>query len=88
MSDNRTIILGIESSCDDTSAAVIADGLLLSGVYWLYNFEPQIVNIINLKAVAIVFGAVLVFGIVITSTCTMLSINKYLRMKSKDLYYM
>ena len=28
----RTIILGIESSCDDTSAAVIADGVLLSDV--------------------------------------------------------
>ncbi len=28
----KTIILGIESSCDDTSAAVIADGLLLSTV--------------------------------------------------------
>ncbi|MCM1152758.1 MAG: tRNA (adenosine(37)-N6)-threonylcarbamoyltransferase complex transferase subunit TsaD [Muribaculum sp.] len=27
-----TIILGIESSCDDTSAAIIADGLLLSNV--------------------------------------------------------
>jgi N6-L-threonylcarbamoyladenine synthase len=30
--DKRTIILGIESSCDDTSAAVIADGVLLSNV--------------------------------------------------------
>lgn len=29
---SQTIILGIESSCDDTSAAVIADGLLLSNV--------------------------------------------------------
>lgn len=28
----RTIILGIESSCDDTSAAVIKDGVLLSSV--------------------------------------------------------
>ena len=27
-----TIILGIESSCDDTSAAVIQDGVLLSNV--------------------------------------------------------
>lgn len=26
------VILGIESSCDDTSAAVIADGVLLSNV--------------------------------------------------------
>ena len=30
--EEKTIILGIESSCDDTSAAVIADGLLLSNV--------------------------------------------------------
>ncbi len=28
----RNIILGIESSCDDTSAAVIADGIMLSNV--------------------------------------------------------
>lgn len=28
----KTVILGIESSCDDTSAAVIADGILLSNV--------------------------------------------------------
>ena len=28
MKDNKKIILGIESSCDDTSAAVLADGLL------------------------------------------------------------
>lgn len=32
MCSDRKIILGIESSCDDTSAAVIADGLLLSNV--------------------------------------------------------
>ncbi len=28
----RTVILGIESSCDDTSAAVVSDGVLLSNV--------------------------------------------------------
>ncbi len=32
MSKRQNIILGIESSCDDTSAAVIADGILLSNV--------------------------------------------------------
>ena len=30
--EKRIIILGIESSCDDTSAAVIADGVMLSNV--------------------------------------------------------
>ena len=32
MTDGKVLILGIESSCDDTSAAVIADGWLLSNV--------------------------------------------------------
>lgn len=32
MKKERTIVLGIESSCDDTSAAVVADGLLLINV--------------------------------------------------------
>ncbi|MDE6574911.1 MAG: tRNA (adenosine(37)-N6)-threonylcarbamoyltransferase complex transferase subunit TsaD [Muribaculaceae bacterium] len=32
MESKQTIILGIESSCDDTSAAVVADGILLSNV--------------------------------------------------------
>lgn len=32
MNDKGVVILGIESSCDDTSAAVIRDGLLLSNV--------------------------------------------------------
>ena len=29
---DNVVILGIESSCDDTSAAVIRDGVLLSSV--------------------------------------------------------
>ena len=30
--NNKVTILGIESSCDDTSAAVVQDGFLLSNV--------------------------------------------------------
>ena len=32
MTNNNVTILGIESSCDDTSCAVIRDGVLLSNV--------------------------------------------------------
>ena len=32
MEEKKTYILGIESSCDDTSAAVLCDGVLLSNV--------------------------------------------------------
>ena len=32
MKEDSVVILGIESSCDDTSAAVVKDGVLLSSV--------------------------------------------------------
>ncbi|MEE0860555.1 MAG: tRNA (adenosine(37)-N6)-threonylcarbamoyltransferase complex transferase subunit TsaD, partial [Paludibacteraceae bacterium] len=32
MENKKTLILAIESSCDDTSSAVIVDGLLCSNV--------------------------------------------------------
>ncbi len=77
----QSFVLGVAS-------AILADCILFGGIYWLYVFEPQIANIIDLTAVALVFVAVLFFGIVITAACTLVSINRYLRMKSNDLYYL
>ena len=77
---SQGLILGIIS-------AIIADGLLIGGLYWLYKFEPQISAVINLQAIAIVTASVFFFGIVITFLCTFFSLNKYLRMSSNDLYY-
>lgn len=76
----RGLALGIVS-------AVIADGLIIAGLYWLQNFEPNIVYIIDLKAVLIVIASVLVFGLLITFLCTFFSLNKYLKMSSNELYY-
>ena len=69
-------------------SAMIADGLIMGGIYWLHKFEPQISAIINLQAIAIVTAAVFVFGMVITFLCTFFSLNKYLKMSSNDLYYL
>ena len=68
-------------------SAMIADGLIMGGIYWLHQFEPQISAIINMQAIAIVTAAVFVFGMVITFLCTFFSLNKYLKMSSNDLYY-
>lgn len=68
-------------------SAVIADAFILSGLYWLKSFEPQITSVIDLKAVAIVTAAVFLFGILITFFCTYVSLNKYLKMSSNELYY-
>jgi len=69
-------------------SAMIADGLIMGGIYWLHQFEPQISAIINMQAIAIVTAAVFVFGMVITFFCTFFSLNKYLKMSSNDLYYL
>lgn len=69
-------------------SAMIADGLIMGGIYWLHKFEPQISAIVNWQAIAIVTAAVFVFGMVITFLCTFFSLNKYLKMSSNDLYYL
>lgn len=69
------------------TSAIIADMLIIGGLYWLHTFEPQIGAVIDLKAIAIVSAAVFLFGIAITYLCTFFSLNRYLKMSSKELYY-
>lgn len=68
-------------------SAILADAAILSGLYWLHNFEPTIHAVIGFKDIAVVSAAVFLFGIIITFFCTFFSINKYLKMNSRELYY-
>ena len=68
-------------------SAVLADALIIGGLYWLHNFEPQIHAVIDLKVIAIVSASVFLFGLIITFLCTYFSLNKYLKMSSNELYY-
>ena len=67
-------------------AALIAIIVLGSGVYGLYYYEPGIQLIITWHELVITGLAVLVFGLVITLTCSYISVNRFLRMPPGELY--
>ena len=60
-------------------AAILADALLTGMSYFLV-ITPTVVLIMD--------GAVFIFGVIITTLCAWISINKFLRMKAGELYYM
>lgn len=67
-------------------AAFIACCVLGGGVYALFMYEPQVLDLITWEVLAITAGTVVVFGIFITAICSIISVNKFLRMKAGDLY--
>ena len=67
-------------------AALIAIGVLGGGVYGLYYYEPNMMTIITWRELAITAGAVLLFGIIITTVSSYISVNKFLRMSAGELY--
>ena len=67
-------------------AALIAIVVLGAAVYGLYYYEPNVLMIITWRELAITAGAVLLFGIIITMTCSYISVNKFLKMSAGELY--
>lgn len=76
---HRAIFIGL-------LAALLACCVLGGCFYALYVYEPEIVLILSWKELAITVASVFLFGIVITSLCAYISVNKFLRMRAGDLY--
>ena len=68
-------------------SALAADVILLAGAYWLVQYEPELIKVITPRVMLLVSASVLLFGVLITWMCAYLSINKYLRMKAGEMYY-
>ena len=68
-------------------SGAMADAVLMGMAYMLVKYEPQLIEIMTPGTLMVVMVAVFVFGLAITSLCAFVSINKYLRMKASELYY-
>ena len=75
----RAVVIGM-------LAAVIADSFLGGCIYAWYLHEPDLLTVLSWEELAITGGAVFLFGILITSLCASVSVNRFLRMKAGDLY--
>ena len=67
-------------------AALLAIVVLGACFYGLYLTQPGIMTVIGWEELSITAGAVLLFGILITSLCAWLAVNKFLRMTAGELY--
>ena len=76
---NQAMLIGV-------IAAILAIGILASGVYGLYLTEPGVLDIVTWEVLAITAAAVLCFGIIITALCAWLAVNRFLRMRAHELY--
>ena len=75
----RSIVIGLISS-------LLASAVLVAIGYFLYNHTDKFAQLITGTDMAITIAAVFVFGFAIMLFCTLLSVNKFLRMTAGELY--
>lgn len=68
-------------------SGIMANVLLAASIYMLKGQMPGIMLYLSLDGLAVVGATVILFGIVICSLCAFLSVNRFLRMRSNDLYF-
>lgn len=67
-------------------SGAVANAILMASAYTAVKYEPELLAIVSPESIMIVAAAVMVFGMIITTFCAYISINKYLRMKISELY--
>lgn len=67
-------------------SGAVANAVLTALAYTAVKYEPELLVIISPESTMIVAASVMIFGIIITTLCAYISINKYLRMKISELY--
>ncbi len=69
------------------AAGTIANALLGTAIYMIQQRAPEMAQLLPMKELAIVGAAVMLFGVVICTLCAFLSVNRFLRMRNNDLYF-
>jgi len=71
---------------DGFISALFAIGLLMIVIYFLFQEMPELTQMVQLPWYIVLMITILLLGILISWFCTWLSVRKYLRMKTDELY--
>ncbi|MFB6320389.1 cell division protein FtsX [Saccharicrinis sp. FJH54] len=72
---------------DGLIAAVLAILLLTAAIYSIQNELSAIISLKDLDLIAMVYSLVLLIGIIISQMSAYFALNKYLRLRSDELYF-
>lgn len=68
-------------------AGIVAN-MLIVGILYYFNTEyTNLRSVLSLRDLIIVFSVVILLGILITMVATYFAVNRYLRMKTENIYY-
>ena len=68
-------------------SGILANIILGSALYFIAQREPGVMTVLPKEWLVIVAGSIILFGITITVLCAFLSVNRFLRMRAGDLYF-
>lgn len=68
-------------------SGILANILLATGLYVAWKHEPAISTVLPVAHLAAVAAGITLFGIVICVLCAYMSVNRFLRMRRGDLYF-
>jgi cell division transport system permease protein len=66
--------------------ALLAISMLIGVLYLAQNEMPQLIELQDIELFGIIFGFVILLGILISWICTSLAVTKFLKVKTEDLY--
>ena len=69
------------------SSGIMANMILAAMLYMAHKSEPAIMRLMPIENLLLVGFTVIAFGMVICTLCAYLSVNRFLRMRSNDLYF-
>lgn len=75
-----------KSAAHGIIGALIAVGLLVTTLYFIQNEFNEIISLQDFRILAVLFVSVLLLGIIINWISTYFAVNKYLNIKTDDLY--